>query len=209
MVSVMDFLPSKDKKIYQKIVDQIQAGEDIPQDRQIEMAKNIGAVSWPKRFAIKKFLEDIGNELEWEAVLEAVRPATRALLKELRKSLKAKTIDEALESSDAAIIIHPEQEVEIEMVREQIRLQLWKEHEEHLEELIQEGVTELEAMRKRLQQLRKQAEQMEGSQQDLLFHKLDAFEDRLYFGGELLQLSMLEEELRYDADDVSDPIETK
>lgn len=208
MVSVMDFLPSGDRKTYQKVVDQIREGKELPEERLIEMAKNIGAVSWPRRFAIKRFLEDMGSELEWEAVLEAVRPATRMLLSELRKTTDAKTLDEALASSDASIIIHPEQEVEIDMVREQVRLSLWEEHEAHMEELIREGLTELEAIRKRLRELRKQAEAMSGSQQDLLLHKLDSFEDRLYFGGEILPLSMLEEELRYDAAEASDPIET-
>ncbi len=209
MISVMDFLPAKDQKVYQKMVDDIQAGKEVPEERLIEMVKNMGAVSWPKRYAIKKFLEDMGSELEFEAVTEAIRPATRALLKELRKSSGAKTLDEALQSSDAAIVIHPEQEVEIEMVREQVRLQLWEERADHLKELIQEGVTELEAIRKRLQQLRKQAEKMDGSQQDLLFQKLNSYEDKLYFGGEILPLSMLEEELKYDAADASDPIVTK
>lgn len=208
-MSVLDFLPPKDQKTYQKVIDQVHDGKELQPQRLIEMAKNIGAVSWPRRFAIRRFLEDMGTELEWEALLEAVQPTTAALLKELRKSTGAKTIDEALESSDAPIIIHPEQEVEIEMVREQVRLQIWEEHKDHMEELIQEGMTELEAIRKRLQQLRKQAEQMSGSQQDLLLHKLESFEDRLYFGGEVLPLSMLEEELNYDREAAANPIETR
>jgi len=208
MISVMEFLPAKDQGVYQKMVDQIQAGERIPPTHLVDMVKNIGAVTWPKRFAIKRFLEDIGSALELEAVLEAVRPKTRALLIELQKSTGARTLDEMLASSDATIAIHPEEETEIEMVREQVRLQLWEENAEHLETLIQEGVTELEAIRKRLQRIRQQAEHMEGSQQDLLLQKLDSFEDKLYFGGELLPLSVLEAEFRYDAEDVSDPIET-
>lgn len=208
MESVLEFLPKGDRRVYQKAIDRVDAGEDVVDERLVEMAKNAGAVSWPMRYALKRFLEDVGSELEWEKVLEALRPATRALLKELKKLTNAKTLDEALNTSDATIIIHPEQELEIQMVRDEVRMELWEEHKESMDVLIQEGVTELEAIRKRLKQIRKQAEKMSGSEQDLLFKKLDAFEDRLYFGGEALPLSLLDEELQYDSEEAALPVET-
>jgi hypothetical protein len=209
MESVIEFLPAGDRRVYQKSIDKIHESGDVPEDRLMEMAKNIGAVSWPARYALNRFLEDVGSELEWEKVLEALRPATRALLKELKKLTSAKTIDDALASADASIIIHPEQEIEIQMVREEVRMELWEEHNDNLEPLIQEGLTELEAIRKRLKQMRKQAEKMNGSPQDLILKKLDMFEDRLYFGGEMIPLDVLETELQYDAGDAADPIETR
>ena len=207
MESVIEFLPAKDRRTYQKIVDKVHNKEEISQERLIEMAKNVGAVSWPARFALKRFLKEVGSELEWEAVLVAIRPTTSALLKELKKTTGVKTLDEALNSSDASIIIHPELEVEIEMVREEVRMRLWDEHKDNLEVLIQEGLTELEAIRKRLKQLRKQAESMGGSQQDLLLKKLNAFENRLYFAGEIIPLDVLEAELQFDAEEAAIPTE--
>ncbi|MCE9585776.1 hypothetical protein K8R04_00450 [Candidatus Uhrbacteria bacterium] len=201
MESVIDFLPEKDRKPYQQLIDQVHAGEHVPRERLAEAAKNIGAVTWSARRALEHFIATVGAELEWEAMLEQARPATALLLKRLRRSGNTSTLDETLKITDAQYAIGPDQEVEISMLRDEVRYHIWESHHEALGPMIEETQVELEAIKKRLKRLREQAAKSDAATRNRLLDTLDRFEDKLYYGGELIPLESLDEEIRLDAEE--------
>ena len=201
MESVVDFLPEKDRKPYQQLIDSVHAGSHVSRERLAEAAKNIGAVTWPARRALEHFIATVGAELEWEALLERARPATALLLKRLRRSAGTSTLDETLKTTDAQYAIGPDQEVEISMLRDEVRYHIWESHSDALEPMIEETAIELEAIKKRLKRLREQAAKSDAATRDRLLDTLERFEDQLYFGGEVIALESLDAEIKYDAED--------
>ncbi len=198
--SVMEYLPEKDRASYNKAVAEARAGT-ITRERLLEMAKNVGSVTWPMRRTLDHFLSTVGAELEWEKVLEHVRPTTALLLKKLRESAGAIPLGDMLKNADASYLISPEQQVEIDMVREEARLDLWNEHKEHLATMLADASTELEAMKKRLKLMREQTLATQGAEQSNLLERLATYDDRIYFGGEAIPLELLDAELTFDAEE--------
>jgi hypothetical protein len=201
MESVIDFLPEKDRKPYQQLIDTAHGKEHVSRERLAEAAKNIGAVTWSARRALEHFIATVGAELEWEAILEQARPATALLLKRLRRSAGTSTLDETLKTTDASYAIGPDQEVEISMLRDEVRYHIWETHHEALEPMIEETAVELEAIKKRLKRLREQATKSDAATRDRLLDTLERFEDKLYYGGEVIPLEALDAEIRFDAED--------
>ncbi len=200
MESVLEFVPEADREPYQALIDEVRSGQAPAVERLAEAAKNLAAVTWPARRGLQRFLSEMGAEIEWEAVLEAVRPTTATLLKRLRKHVGVKTLDETLADPQASYAIHEREEIEISMVRQEVQGHLWEEHQEALAPLVDEAKSELGALRKRLKLLREQAPAMRG-QEELARAKVDAFEDRVYFGGEAIPLEVLDAELAFDRED--------
>lgn len=200
-----DYLPAKERKPYEQMAERVHGGEHIPKEELLQMAKTIADVTWPELRALDHFLKTIGPELEWEAVLEHVRPATALLLKRLRKGAEAKTLDETLATTDASYAIHGDQEVEIDMVRDEVRVDLFERHKEALEPMIEEARVELEAIKKRLHKIREQAHKTHGDQQDTLLHRLQVIEDNVFFGLQAPALEALDAELHFDSEEVSNP----
>lgn len=200
MESVLEFVPKTDRGPYQAFIDDVREGKQVAIERLVQAAKNLGAVTWPARRALQRFLSDVGAEIEWEAVLEAVRPTTATLLKRLRKRLETKTVDETLNHPEASYAIHEREEIELSMVRQEIQSRLWEEHKDALAPFLDEAATELSALRKRLKLLREQAMHVRG-QEDLIRSKVDALEDRIYFGGEAVPLEILDAEIAFDRSD--------
>ena len=187
--SMLGYLPEKDRKPYETVVEETREGKEIPVERLAEMAKNIAAVTWPRRRALTRFLETVGSELEWEGVIKNVRPSTATLLKKLRKDSGAGDLASTLSHPDASTLLKSDQEIEIGMIRDEVRADLYEDHAESLEPIIDEVQIELEAMKKRLKRLR-----------DLeMFDKLAVLEDRIYFQGEAIPLEVLDAEVQYNA----------
>jgi len=201
MESVVDFLPEKDRKPYQQLIDSVHEGKTVSLERLGQAAKNIGAVTWSARRALDHFLLTVGSELEWESLLAHARPATVLLLKRLRRSAGTSTLNETLQTTDAQYAIGPEQEIEISMLRDEVRYHLWETHHEVLQPMIEENVIELEAIKKRLKRLREQAMKSDETTRNRLLDTLERFEDRLYFGGDIIPLEVLDAEVTYDAED--------
>lgn len=198
--SVLPYVPEKDRKPYEQAVEQGRAkAEDMTEERLAEVAKNIGAVTWPERRALQRFLETIGSELEWEGVVTHLRPTTAALLKKLRKDAGTADLTTTLAHSDASFLLKDDQEIEIGMVRDEVRADLYEEHKENLGTFLEEAQVELEAIKKRLKKIRAQASATSGTQQIAYFDKLADFEDRIYFGGEAIPLEILDAEIQFDA----------
>lgn len=201
--SVADYLPEKDRKPYQALAADLEAGKKVSTTRMADVARNLGAATWAPRRAISSFLAKKGAEAEWEAVLSNVRPTTALLLKRLRKSSDAKTLDDALNSSDAPMAIHDEEEIELESVRPEIRLKLWQEHQKKLTKSLAECQSELEEIKKRFKRMRDVASKIAAPGQ--LLSKLEGFEDRVYFGGEVIPLDVLDAELNFEVENMEIP----
>lgn len=202
--STVEYLPEKDRAPYVKLAEDLHDKKKVKPEIMAEMAKNLGAATWPARQALKRFLETTGVEMEWDAVVKAVRPTTALLLKRLRKNADAKTLDETLKSSDAPMAIHQSEEMEISLVREEVRIELFQEHRKNLASVIKEAQVELEAMKKRLKQLRDIAGKIP-KEQSLILSKLEHYEDRIYFGGENIPLDVLDKEVGYFKEDEAIP----
>jgi hypothetical protein len=197
--SVLPYLPEKDRKPYEALVSSARDGSDeVTPERLAEEAKNIGAMTWPARHALSRFIESVGSELEWEAVVKNVRPTTATILKKLRKDAGATDLASTLKDDDASIVLKPDQEIEISMVRDEARIDLYEDHREALEPMIDEAAKELEAMKKRLKRLRDRAVEVTGTMQDSAFEKLKELEDRIFFGGEAIPLEVLDAEVEFE-----------
>ncbi len=198
--SVLPYLPEKDRKPYEALIQAARdESEEVTPERLADEAKNIGASTWPARHALARFIESVGSELEWEAVVKHVRPTTASLLKKLRKDANATDLASTLKDDDASIVLKPDQEIEISMVRDEARIDLYEDHQEALEPMIDEAAKELEAIKKRLKRLRERAVESTGTSQDAGFEKLNELENRIFFAGEAVPLEVLDAEVEFEA----------
>lgn len=207
ILAAADYLPAKERKPYEQIAERVLAHEHVPTEELAGMAKKIAEETWAAKRALDQFLKTIGQELEWEAVITNVRPATALLLKRLRKNADAKSLEETLDAPDASYAIQSEQEIEIDMVRDEARVDLFESHKEALEPMIAEAQAEFDAIKKRLKKIREQAFEMKGAAQDTLIARLDTLEDNIYFGGEAPKLEVLDTELNFDREEAALPSE--
>ncbi|MEI7512504.1 MAG: hypothetical protein WCK01_03530 [Candidatus Uhrbacteria bacterium] len=198
--SVLGFVPDKDRRPYETVVEEVRGEKgSVTVERLAEMAKNIAAVTWARRRALTRFIETVGSELEWEGVIKNVRPTTATLLKKLRKDGHAPDLASTLAHQDASTLLKDDQEIEIGMIRDEVRANLYDDHAESLVPIIEEAQSELKAMKKRLKRVRQQADSTTGTQQISYFDKLAALEDRIYFAGEVVPLEVLDAEIQFDA----------
>lgn len=196
--SVLPYLPEKDRKPYETAITAARDGEEEPSKETLAaMAKNIGGITWPQRRALARFIETVGSELEWEAVVKNVRPSTATVLRKLRKDASATDLRSTLAHPDASVVLKDDQEIEISMVRDEARVDLYEDHQEALEPLVTEAQTELEAMKKRLKKLHDRALEVSGSAQEGMLDKLQDLEDRIYFGAEAFPLEVLDAEVQF------------
>ena len=205
IASAMEYLPENDRRPYEKLLRDLEGSDPLPFGRLIEMVKNLGAASWPARRALHTYVTTTGIDAEWEGLLEAVRPTTATILKRLRKASGGISVDETLASSDATTVINEKIGIELELIRPRVQIEVWRRKQKEIKPFVQESVSELEAMRKRLKQLRDQAGKTEGGTQEALLAKLELFEDRIYFSGETIPLETLDEEIQMEAGELEVP----
>ncbi len=196
--SVLPYVPEKDRKAYETAVTAARDGdEEYTKEKMAEMAKNIAMITWPHRRALARFIETVGSELEWEAVVKNVRPSTATVLRKLRKDANAPDLTSTLDHQDASTILKDDQEIEVSMVRDEARVDLYEDHQEALEPLVAEAEIELEATKKRLKKIRERELEAGGSQQERLSDKLSELEDTIYFGGYVIPLEVLDAEVAF------------
>lgn len=196
--SVLPYVAEKDRKAYEASILSVRDGEAEPTKEQLaELAKEVAARTWPPRRALARFIETVGSELEWEGVVKNVRPSTATVLRKLRKDASATDLRSTLAHPDASVLLKDDQEIEISMVGDEVRVDLYEDHQESLEPLVAEAEAELEAMKKRLKKLHDRAIESSGSAQEGMFDKLNDLEDRIYFGGEAFPLEVLDAEVQF------------
>jgi hypothetical protein len=196
--SVLPYLPEKDRKQYEITVSAARnQDESVTKEKLAEMAKNIAEITWPQRRALGRFIETVGSELEWEAVVKNVRPTTATALRKLRKDANAPDLATTLAHPDVSTVLKDDQEIEVSMVRDEVRVDLYEDHQEALEPLVAEASVELEATKKRLKRIRERALEASEAQQKNMFEKLGELEDTIYFGGEAIPLEVLDAEVEF------------
>jgi hypothetical protein len=201
----VEFLPSAEQKPYLELEKDLEEGKSVSLSRVMEMVPELGARTWAARYALNHFLRSIGSEFEWKEVIAAARPTTALLLKRLKEGIGSKTMDEALKSSDAAMAIHDEEEIELAALRPEVRLKIWHEHQKALQPMVKEAEVEVEAIKKRLKRLREIAVKVKEPRSSELLGKAEQLEDRFYFGAEVMPLEALDAEIRYDAEEEAIP----
>jgi len=198
------YLPEADRKPYERAVADAEDGNKITTERLADLAKNLAAATWAERRALADHLAGEGADAEWEVLIEAVRPTTKLLLQRLHKNALGQSVDAVLASSDASMAIHEEEETEITLLRPELRRTLWASSAKKLAKAVDGKEAELEAMRKRLKRLRDYANKPSRIQEQLRA-KLDALEDRIYFGNESIPVETMDAELRFDIEDLEIP----
>jgi len=205
---VVDFLvlagayaDAKDRKAAEKLVKDYQEGRMASVETLADSARKLAYATWPARYAVQHYLTHEGSEEEWTRVTSAVRPSTAHLMKRFRAGVKAKTLDEVLNHEDAQTALRDEDEmIEIAEVRSHVREDFWKGKKETLAVLMKDAERELAGYRKRLDALRTLAAVFPPAMQDEVLSKVNTYEDRIVFEGELLPLELLDEEIAYYTD---------
>ena len=180
----------------------------MPTDKLANGARNLAIATWPARFALQRFFQAEGADAEWDAVCAAIRPSTAHLVKRIRRSSNAKTLDELLGHPDADAALKDEERMEISEIRGHFRQDYWTLHAKKLAGLVKQGEAELAGVRSRLNKLRDIAVAIERSIQDEIFSKIAHYEDRILFAGEIVPFEILDQELAYYTDQRAiDPLE--
>ncbi len=202
MAAYVEYLPINERKPFEKLVADVDAHKVVASEVLVEHVRELGMKTWPARRALSLYVEtEEGAKQEWEELLATVRPSTALLLKRLRKNPGIVTVDQALNHSDSAFAIHDEQEVELQMVRPQVCLKLWQDHQEDLRSGVTIAKGELMELRKRLKKLAELAMEKTGLEDELL-SKVGHYEDRIFYGGEMIPLEVLDKEVGFDVEDV-------
>lgn len=191
MEELVEYTSESKKKTYHDFIEELETRDDVSLSRKADTVKRLAIETWPMRRAMRGFLAHEGAPLEWEALIKAARPATALLLKRLQKQVGIITIDELLKAPEAATALHEAEEIELRLLRPEVRVQLWNEQRTLLELRIQEARRELQMTQMQLERLRETADKAPTSQEALLA-RIEELEDKFYFGGELLSLEELE-----------------
>jgi hypothetical protein len=201
LVEQLEYAGTKDRAPAEKCIAMYQEGERVPTDKLASVARTLAKVTWPARYALRRFFNKEGSGEEWDRVLAAVRPSTAHLLQRLQKSQGGGVpLDAVLASDDAGVALHDPEQSEIAEIRGHLRHDYWKANAKKLSVLVEEGQTELDGMLTRLATLRDMAIEMPRTLQDEVFTKIASYEDRIFFEGEVIPIEILDNEVTYYRD---------
>lgn len=206
MASVIEYLPEGEQATYQQVIDDIHDHKEPAPEKLVEIVRNLAVLTWPARRALEQFVQGKGAEYEWEAMMADLRPSTSLLMKRLRKNAGTSTLDETMAHPDASFAIHDEQEIEIKMLRPEVRFKLWKEFRDKLTAETQKAKHELTEMRRRLKSMAEEAMRVSRLQDELL-SKVGHYEDRIFYGGEVISLEILDKEVQFEREERAIPSE--
>lgn len=199
MDSIADYLPVDERERAWQILEE-KMEEPLSQAELAGRVLQQAVLTWPARRAIQRYVNAEGAEAEWEKLFETVRPATGFLLKRARERSGARTFSQLLETADIAAAIQGEERTELELVRPEILIDLWRAQPNELQAHTHEANKELAMMHERLQKLEQFSVQSE--KRAALAEKIREFQERIYFGGESIPLEKLDEELQLTIGDV-------
>jgi hypothetical protein len=198
--SIADYLPLEEReRAFASLREKVD-GDAIPAAELAEQVLQQAILTWSARRAVQRYVDAEGADIEWQMLLEAVRPSTAFLLKRLRERIGARTLRQVLTSPNISTAIQGEERTEIELVRPEVWIELWLTQSEALLWHAEEAKKELEAMHQRLLKLERFSAQSD-KQADMT-KKIREFQDRIYFGGESIPLDKLDEELQLTIGDV-------
>lgn len=193
----LEYASPKEQSTAQAWITDYQEGAKTPTDKLAEAARKFAIAIWPARFAVQRYFMTEGIEEEWKKITSSVRPSTAHLLKRFRQGTGMKSLDETLQHAESDTALHEGERIEIAEVRSHLRQETWKNKKKMLVELVKEGEELLKETRERFAALRELALVLPRSMQDEVFSKIERFEDRMYFEGEVIPLEILDQEVQY------------
>ncbi len=172
-------------------------GDKVPTDKLADAARKFAWSIWPARYAVNTFFSSEGSEEEWLRVLAIIRSSTAHLLKRFRQGAGATSLDETLNHIESDVAFKEGERREIEEVRAHVRQDHWREHKKTLGILVKEGEHFVEGYHKRLDALREFLPYFPRALQDEIMSKIERYEDRILFEGEVVSPEILDEEIAY------------
>jgi hypothetical protein len=200
LVENLDYAPPKDRAKAAEFIKAYGEEKRIPTDKLAEAARLLAIAAWPARYAMNRFFREEGADEEWERLTASIRPSTAHLLKRFRQASGTESLDATLEHAEADTALHDAERLEITEVRQHLRQDYWREKSNNLALLKKDGEAHLGGYLHRLGKLRDLAVTLPRNLQDEVFSKLQHYEDRIFFEGELVPLEILDEEIKYYID---------
>ncbi len=197
ILDAMEYLAPMPKKRAAQDLSKIEARGALATEELAMLAKEVGQKSWAERTALKKYLAtQAGCDLEWRKVAAAASDSTAHIMERFRHGTTCTSLDAVLEHEESASAFRDLERFEIAEVRRHVHHDIWREKRRELGEDVKAAEKKLAALVKRLGALRDLAGEAPWIQDEIM-SKLERCEDRLYFEGEELDSSILDQEIKY------------
>ncbi len=203
----LDYAPAKDRSLAEADLKQYRAGEEQKPEKLIEDVRKFAQDVWPARYAMRRFFDEEGAEEEWRRVTAAVRPSTAHIMRRFRDGIGAHNLQACLDHEESVTAFTEAELMEIEEVHKQVRHDYWREKGGTLDILVKSGQLELKGYLERLKKLRDLAAELPEEYGHEIYSKLERYEDRIFFEGEVVPLQILDEEIQYYTDEMEIPPE--
>ena len=201
-----DYLPDAERREAVALVAQADQDQSLAVTELAEQAWFYAKQTWTVRRAVQRFIaSDVGADQEWLLVLAAVQPTTALLLSRVRVRYAVASLGQALVLPEASVALQGETREELELVRPEVWVELWRTQSPELLAELREAKTELEERHHRLEKLERFSQAMTTTTRAAhaaLRKKTQGFEERLYLGGEAIPLEELDEALQLTIGDV-------
>lgn len=179
------------------LLDDIEQHERVSMEELATLARKVARAAFPRREAVERYIETPdGREHEWRKVVAAVSNSTGHLLERFRERTLAVSLEDVLKHEDSDIAFSEKERVEIQEVRRHILPVMYRERRTELQIYEQEAERNLEAIEERIKILRDLAFETPTVEREII-GKIEAWEDRLYYEGEVLNTDSLDQEITY------------
>lgn len=203
----IDFSEGKIKALADKFIMDYDDGKPVELAEVQNFAKEFARDVYPVRYALDRFFEDSGAGKEWSMVEKALRRSTAHLMSRFRSDEEINTLDDFLKHDDFDLSFSDDDRAEILQVRHHVREDYWALNKNSLQAYTDEGEAVLNSFEDLIFDLRECAENLPALLQEELYSKITKYEDRVLFGGEILDEEILKQELSYYKDQSEVPIE--
>ena len=201
-----DFASGKIKSCADSFITDYDDGKKLDLVELQNFTKEFAREVYPARYALKQFFNDHGAGVEWRMTEKALRRSTAHLMERFRSLPDVQTIDDLFDHEDFEMSFTEEDKAEMEQVRHHIWEDYWNNNKATLQSYVDEGEAELEKFEKLISKLRERAGELPTLLQEELYSKITRYEDRVLYYGENLGEDILEQELKYYANQSEIPI---
>lgn len=207
-ISVIDFILeyveylSSDSLIRtraEQVAHDAQHGGQVSRETLAAVARDVGRAAWVARVVLGRYLRtQAGKDDEWRRVIAAVSNSTAHLLERFKKSEGASSLEEVLTHDESGQALHDAERIEISEVRIHLLPNMWHEVKERLADDARTAQALLARIEEHIKRYRETGlGESELDAGDIL-SQVEDWEDRVYFGGEVLDPEKLEAEVVYE-----------
>ncbi len=174
-------------------------GAEVSREVLSAIARDVGRASWVPRVVLGRYVRTpAGKQDEWRRVVAAVSNSTAHLLERFRKSENVSSLEEVLAHESSHQAFRDAERIEIHEVRIHLLPAMWHEIKSRLSDDARTAQTLLATIEERIKSYREtglaEAELDAGD----VISRVEDWEDRLYFGGEVLDPEKLEAEVIFE-----------